>query len=327
MCEKCNNAPALSVFARGGKADPTKTMDIQNRLAREFKQRFTRIIRNLNQAIIDRDVLAIRPGVVSYSIPDPRAFNFATSADKVEAFMAWFRSMVEKELITAGTTSQLGTGIEEAWTNLYVADTYKRGMIRARYELDKAGYDVPALNTSGVAAALGSAPVHMDRLGLLYSRVFTELKGVTAAMDTQISRTLSMGIANGDNPRLLAKKLRAVIDGSNMGELGMTDSLGRYIPAARRAEMIARTEIVRAHHLATIQEYRNWGVAGITVMAEWNTAGFNVCERCAEMNGRVFTLDEIEYMIPAHPCCRCMVIPAMLNSNKRNRNGRRNNQI
>ena len=62
--------------------------------------------------------------------------------------------------------------------------------------------------------------------------------------------------------------------------------------------------------MATIQEYRNWGVEGVTILGEWKTAGDDrVCEKCASMEGRVFTLDEIEPLIPLHPQCRCIALP------------------
>jgi len=134
-------------------------------------------------------------------------------------------------------------------------------------------------------------------------------------MDTQISRVLSQGLIDGDGPRLLARKLVATIDGTGMGELGITDTLGRYIPAKRRAEMIARTEVIRAHHLATIQEYRNWAVEGVRVKAEWKTAGLTdarTCDECKELEGHVFSLDEIEKMIPKHPNCRCVALPYLV---------------
>jgi len=102
----------------------------------------------------------------------------------------------------------------------------------------------------------------------------------------------------------------ASISGKGVGELGLTDSLGRYISPMRRASMLARTEVIRAHHLATIQEYRNWGLEGIRVQAEWSTAGDDrVCSRCMALEGRIFTLDEIEPMIPLHPGCRCISLP------------------
>jgi SPP1 gp7 family putative phage head morphogenesis protein len=129
-------------------------------------------------------------------------------------------------------------------------------------------------------------------------------------MEQQISRVLSQGLIDGDNPILLARKLVAVIDGTGAGKLGITDTLGRFIPAKRRAQLLARTEIVRAHHLATVQEYRNWAVQGVVVKAEWMTAGDNrVCNQCADLQGSIFTLDEIQNMIPLHPQCRCVALP------------------
>lgn len=146
--------------------------------------------------------------------------------------------------------------------------------------------------------------------GLLFTRVYTELKNITSAMDLQISKVLSQGLIDGDGPRLLARKLISTINGTGMGDLGLTDTLGRFIPAQRRAEMLARTEIIRAHHQATIQEYRNWGIEGITVLGEWMTAGDErVCFRCSSLQGKIFTLDEIEPMIPLHPMCRCIALP------------------
>lgn len=153
-------------------------------------------------------------------------------------------------------------------------------------------------------------PFHMDRVGVLFTRVYNDLKGITEQMDAQISRILAQGMIDGDGPALIARKLIAVINGEGIDKLGIRDTLGRFIPAMRRAEMLARTEMIRAYHLATIQEYRNWGVLGIKVLGEWKTAGDDrVCEECASLEGKVFTLDEIEPMIPVHPLCRCLALP------------------
>jgi very-short-patch-repair endonuclease len=96
----------------------------------------------------------------------------------------------------------------------------------------------------------------------------------------------------------------AAINGKGMGDLGLVDSLGRFIPARRRAEILARTEIIRAHHYANVNEYKTWGAFGVSVVAEFRTAGDDrVCEECAALEGKIFTLDEILPMIPIHPQC------------------------
>ena len=174
----------------------------------------------------------------------------------------------------------------------------------------KAGYEVPALEEVGGIEAAFNQPFHLDRVGLLYSRTFNELKGITTAMDQQISRVLSQAMADGKHPREMARLLTRTISGP-VGDLGLTDTLGRFIPAERRAKIMARTETIRAHHQATVQEYRNWSVEGVKVKAEWQTAGDNrVCLECLDMEiGGPYTLDQIQNMIPRHPQCRCVALP------------------
>ena len=57
-------------------------------------------------------------------------------------------------------------------------------------------------------------------------------------------------------------------------------------------------------------EYERAGLLGVKVKAEWSTArDTRVCSICAPMNGRVFDIQRIKGMIPAHPQCRCVAIP------------------
>ena len=290
--------------------DPTRTTVLRNAFAREMRKRFRELTRVIWQAIVEEDCFGLRAGFYQMTPPGRQAFVFPRSADKVNAFMEWLNRQVERGILEVAEFQQIGVGVEDAWTNKYIQDSYKRGVIRARYELQKAGFDVPTIDQTGGIEISHSTPFHIDRVGLLYTRTFSGLKGITAQMDTQISRVLAQGIADGDGPRLLARKLIATINGTGMGDLAITDTLGRFIPAARRAEVLARTEIIRAHHNATIQEYRNWAVEGVRVKAEFVTAGDDrVCDRCNALEREVFTLDRIEGMIPLHPQCRCIALP------------------
>jgi SPP1 gp7 family putative phage head morphogenesis protein len=293
--------------------DPTRTTALRNAFAKNMRKRFNELTTVVKKSVDDNDCFGLKEkGITVLQLnPTPRrAFDFARSNEKIEAFMIWLQKQVDAGLVQTGTAKQIGRAVEGAWMNIYILDSYKRGVMRARYELQKAGMKVPSVEDNGGINMVMNTPFHIDRVGLLYTRIFTELKGITDAMDQQISRVLSQGIIDGDGPALLAKKLVAAIDGTNAGKLGMTDTLGRYIPAERRADILARTEIIRAHHVATIQEYRNWGVEGITVLGEWTTAGDGrVCEDCASLEGKIFSLDEIEGMIPYHPECRCIALP------------------
>ncbi len=292
--------------------DPTRTLTLRNAWVRAMNKRFNDLIAIIRKAIVDDDCFGLKPQTyVALSSPGPKAFDFPRTADKLEAFMRWLNLQVDKGILETAQYQRIGSSVEAAWTNLYVQDSYKRGVLRARSELSKAGYNIPPPDpfTGGIEGIMGT-PFHIDRVGLIYTRVFSDLKGITTAMDTQISRILAQGLVDGDGPLVLARKIVAVINGSGAGELGITDSLGRFIPAKRRAQMLARTEVIRAHHAANIQEYKNWGVRGVEVVAEFVTAGDErVCAECAGYHGNRYTLKEAEHLIPVHPQCRCIVIP------------------
>jgi len=298
---------AVDVYSRQDRFDPTRTTSLRAAWVSEMNKRFRRLRGLINQAIVEQDCF----GMMSVYIPlAHRAFAFPRTSDKIAGFMKWIDQQVQNGILQVGDISQIGKSIDGAWTNKYVYDSYKRGVIRARYELDKNGFKVPSMEATGGIGASMSTPFHMDRVGALYTRVFTGLKGITDTMDQQISQVLGEGLINGDHPRLLARKLNSVISGQGRQSLGITDSLGRSISPERRARMLARTEVIRAHHQAVVQEYENWKVEGVNVMAEWVSAGYNVCPECQDLEvGGPYTLEEVRDMLPAHPDCRCTTIP------------------
>jgi len=293
--------------------DPTHTTALRNAFSRDMKRRFIELAVAIRTGIDKNDCFGLRKeGIHLLQITPPAsgAFAFPRSQAKLTEFMKWLDRQVESGILTVTEMRQIGTSVEAIWMNLYLYDSYKRGVMRARYEMTALGMQIPSIEDTGGIAMAMSLPLHIDRIGLIFTRVFTDLKGITDAMSSVISRVLAQGIADGDGPRLLARKLVAVINGEGLGDLGLTDTLGRYISPLRRAELLARTEIIRAHHVATIQEYRNWAVEGVIVKGEWMTAGDDrVCSKCEALQGKIFTLDEIEPMIPLHPLCRCIALP------------------
>jgi len=302
--------------------DPTKTLTLRNAWTRDFNKRFKELIRVIREAVVTNDVFGIGVQTNQLTPPLPGQFNFPTTSEKVEAFMEWLRTQVDRGLLETHQFTRVGSSIDAAWTNTYIGESYKRGILRAQQELRKAGYDVPpttGLNTlQGVISSPFTSPFHADVVGVLYTRVFSELRNITNVMDNIMSQVLSQGLIDGDHPDLLARKLVSVIDGSGRGTLDLpieyTRPDGRVVrytmPAKQRAATLARTETIRAHHRANIQEYRNWGVDSIEVIAEFVTAGDDrVCTECAGYHGNRYTLKEAEFLIPVHPNCRCIVIP------------------
>lgn len=298
--------------------DPTRTTTLRNQFAREMSKRFAQLRGAIRKAIVLQDCFGLRNRPTTFSaptLPGPRAFDFPRSGDKVDAFMDWLKRQEDAGILEISDFPQSGLAIDHAWTNKYVSSSYQQGIRRGRQELINANFDVPPMSQTGGMGVAFNQPFHLDRVGLLYTRVFSELKGITASMDSQISRVLSQGMADGKGPIELARILTRTVSGP-VGGLGITDTLGRFIPAERRAKILARTEVIRAHHQATIQEYKNWGTEGVRVMAEFATAGDRrVCPECENLNGQIFPMGEeeatvsIENLIPVHPQCRCIALP------------------
>ena len=305
--------PFLSVYVGHGNRDPSRTTTLRNAFVRQMIKRFRHLRGLIHKSIVEEDVFGLREGssfkITLLQTPGRRRFAFPRSADKVSAFMEWLRGQIQQDILQVAQITQVGTAVEAAWTNQFIQDSYRRGVVRARSQLTQGGFNVPPLSeTGGIGVAMGT-PFHIDRVGLLYTRTFNELRGITNAMDQQISRVLAQGMADGLGPNTIARNLNHMISGKG-GTLALTDTLGRFIPAERRARVLARTEIIRAHAEAQLQEFQNWGVAGVNVKAEWITAGDNrVCNRCADLEGSIFTIEQARGMLPLHAQCRCAWVP------------------
>ena len=313
----CCTAPLNGI--RINQVDPTRTLTLRNRFVKEMRRRFNQLAKVIRISIVDNDCFGLNtPARIRTNIEaGPAQFDYALSSDKISEFMRWLQDQYQEYILSGGTRgikiiSPTGRVTEANWTDIYIQAAYQRGLQRGRQELRNAGIDIPNFGDMPGEDSLTvvfNQPFNVERVGLLYIRTFTDLQGITTAMDTMISRALAQGMAEGRGPMELASILDKIITG--MGEdFGIFDSLGRWIPGRRRAEILARTEIIRAHHMATISEYERAGLLGVKVKAEWSTAGDSrVCKICAPMEGRVYDIQKIKGMLPAHPQCRCVAIP------------------
>jgi SPP1 gp7 family putative phage head morphogenesis protein len=143
-------------------------------------------------------------------------------------------------------------------------------------------------------SALGS-PVVTEKVNLLAGRLHDDIKGLTDDMRLRLSRTLTDGLTQGWSPHKIAKELS--------DQIGLTRA---------RAEMIARTEIVRAHAEGQLDALAQLGVESVGVSVEWSTTGDpKVCEECSPMQGLIVPIKDARGMLPRHPNCRCAWVPAI----------------
>jgi SPP1 gp7 family putative phage head morphogenesis protein len=117
-------------------------------------------------------------------------------------------------------------------------------------------------------------------LAVLFDQIATDVPNA-------LQYTLASGIAQGRNPRAVAREMSALA------------SLPR-----RRAETIARTEMIRAAREGQRLQYgSNPAVTGYRRVAAQDA---RVCPACLALSG---TLHKTAEIMPSHPNCRCVMVP------------------
>jgi SPP1 gp7 family putative phage head morphogenesis protein len=286
--------------------DPTRTGGVRLRFTAELNRRFAMIVRDLRDAVVRDDVLGL-DSPRTLASPGKKAFAYSTSAGKMKNFSRWVDGQFHKYLLSLGGHGLVPThgatvanSVSPWWADTYLESGYKTGVVRSVAALKKYGKGkVPhrafggTLTTEEAVATAFASRTHADAAGLIYSRSFEELKGITADMSRQINRSLAESLAEGRG----AAQTAAILE-------------KRVHVGLARARVMARTEIIRAHHHASINTFREAGVYGVQVVVEFHGAlDDRICPECADLHGQLFTLDEILPMIPVHPNCRCAALP------------------
>lgn len=263
--------------------DPTGTKTVRANYGQRLRGGYERINAAIREAIVENDVLGLQNEAL---VTPPRSFAFETDDRKLEAFEAWLDQAQRDEVLR----------VIDRDGNRFVERAYEKGVRDADRALADAGLDVDPVKAREIVAM----PTHDRKLQTIYSRNFQQLRGITQAVDQQVSRELADGIAGGLNPRDMARNIT-----DRVNKIGKT-----------RATTLARTETINAHSSATIERYRQQGVeaVGLEPEAAIQTAGDQrVCEQCADAAQRgPWSLDELEgseFQPPLHPNCRCTVIP------------------
>jgi SPP1 gp7 family putative phage head morphogenesis protein len=280
------------------KADPTRTTTLRRVFVTRMTGRFEKFKRHILEYVLGIDVDA--PVGTDRPRPTRNArFSFLSTRQQVEAFQAFLQRQTAYYIL--GTTQQ---EIENGFWKQYVEEGYRKGAGRA-FDDVRRGAAVSDFYRGSRDEFLRSAfarPESIEKVKLLASRVFTDLKGVTEAVSTALSRELLDGLVQGKNPKAIAREIAKKID-----------TIGKV-----RAETIARTEIIRAHAEGQLDAFELLGIEHVGVAVEWSTAlDDRVCPLCIPLEGVVLTIAEARGAIPRHPRCRCSFIPANVGESKK----------
>lgn len=286
--------------------DPANILRLQLKYERALLQKIKEIEKVIKYAIVDRDVFGLNEqfAIMQLTPPPHRAFAFDTNTKKIQAFIDWLNSLINEDLLRLGTMADIGN-VNEFWGNVYIFESYQRGVQDIRFDLKQQGiYDFKDID------AVMHTPVHLERVAQMFLRNYENLKGITSDMSKQLATALSEGFINGLWPRDIAKNLVELIEKGKMPDISIKDKIGRTISTKHRASLLARTECIAAHVNGAVEECLRMGYEKGQIFAEY-IAGYDgrVCDECARLHMEVFTLEEIRNMIPMHPQCRCTFVP------------------
>jgi SPP1 gp7 family putative phage head morphogenesis protein len=279
--------------------DPTRTITLRTRAAAVMRRRFMAVGAAVRAVVGAADGLGLapRPGPVLHADTGDDAaaaagWRFMSDAGKVAAFMEWLKGQIDAKIL------EPTDDVANHWLVEFVRPAYRKGVLRAYADtLPAATAPNKSFYEGGRAAFLQTAfnsPVAVSKLRLVYTRAYEQLQGITADMAGQLSRVITNGVARGTHPYDVAKDITDAIAGISR----------------RRAEVLARTEIIYAHAEGQLDSMTALGLEDVQLMAEWSTAGDDrVCPLCDEHEGEIIPIAEAHGMIPLHPNCRCSWLP------------------
>jgi SPP1 gp7 family putative phage head morphogenesis protein len=263
--------------------DPTKTTVLRKKFERDMVRRWKMLIDAIRVEVVEKDGFGLKSNL--------GAFDFPRDAQKVDEFIKWLKKEQKKGVLEIIEGAGQAAG-EKAWHNLYLRSAYQKGLAEAAAKMRKAGAKI----TSRWVDAGFRRPFHADAAGLLYTRTYGDLKGITDAVDSRISRLLTRGLIEGKGFMELADEMAETIE-----------SVGIH-----RSRVLVRTETISAHSEASLNTYQEAGIAGVSVKSEFITAQDNrVCPKCQELEGQVYSIEEARGVIPVHPNCRCAWVPVI----------------
>lgn len=300
----CGAAPVLNALLGNARPstrgllrrDPARLTGLRRQILAEINRRYAKLQREIRELIITEDAFGLKPRNLSLNT----RWQFLTNPNKLKAFQEWLTGKINEGVL--GTTQ---TG--ESWIGKYITSAYKKGVMNSFFAARKKlaavkGDDFIQGASSEFLRGSFGGPVALEKVQLLATRSYEQLKGVTQQMSSSMSRVLAQGVADGKNPYALVNELSK--------ETGISKA---------RAARVGRTEIMHAHSEGQLDSYEKLGVEELGVLAEWSTAGDDrVCPICKPLEGGIFTIEEARGLIPRHPNCRCTWIPANVSEDEAN---------
>ncbi len=281
------------------RVDPTRTTMLRHQFEAEMARRFRRLQKSITKMIVTEDAFGLstdsRNPFTGQGFVSNQRWRFLSNVQKVAQFKQWLNSQVQQEILQEGEGTSVGRFIQSAW---------RKGVDQAyfaarRAKMMKAG-EYNAAYQEFLQSSFGGS-ISLERVQLLQTRAFELLEGITKAMASKVTDTLTDGFIRGINPNEIAKNLN-----QEVSKIGIN-----------RARTLARTEVIRAHAEGSLDGFEKLGVTEIGARIEWSSSpDSRRCKLCESLHGVVFTVKRARGLLPRHPNCRCSWKPVFKPSDK-----------
>lgn len=129
------------------------------------------------------------------------------------------------------------------------------------------------------------------------NRIWKDKQALMNKLDTGLTQIISTGTGRADLIKGLVK-----------------DAIATSYANSKR---LVITELSRLYNTSTLKRYGEAGIQQVEWLAEIDS---RTCPECRAMDGKRFPISQANYMIPAHPHCRCTWL-AVIPDIKENSNG------
>lgn len=286
---------------------PSGTEGIEEEFVRAVNRR-SRRVRGLARRTVGYQNDALRLRNDAQLAEERERFPQTSRSAVIQAFAEWYRNVLRDELLEPTPAEDVRTG--DHWTGEFLRRGYVAAWEQATGRLRSTGSSVESVD------AVIQLPTPRRQLRQLYTRAYENLETITNDAAQTVRQELTRGLAAGENPRKMARRLNKELE-------DVTRS---------RLETLARTEVINSHTEATLDRFERAG-ADTVRHGEWADADDSkVCPICSYLDGEEYAIPEFRngtfefepsgddpdhlagtYPIspPTHPNCRCSILPVI----------------
>ena len=194
-----------------------------------------------------------------------------------------------------------------SWKQKELTKLYERDLTEAQRLGADAGLNLDKVLKNRDRALNQNAKPNVDAINAANRRLNQFWEKENSQFTDRVKALTRNAAAQGMSWRQLEKQVREllIIDRDQGTASDRSKRVNKRYGIPGRAEMIARTELAGVYINGQIDNMRRMGYD----YGRWSAAAERTCGYCMSRDGLVYEIEELEQSLPAHPRCRCSIIP------------------